>query len=265
MFSWVSLLKLHVFFGDTPFMDKPTNPFHIISYHFIYCRFYPNCIPMLAGLKGYICFDICADYPIAMEDHPVWTLWSMSFIDNVWPQKRYNRCNPAKFWRKHHLQHRGNTFQRSIVIFPIYLCGSLPCTRSRPDLNIWFTRLTGPLFFCGAKRGFSPVHSRGLTISRCDWAILKWSLFFFWFNVGLPSVLVYFLTLQCHSAECAWAVFNPGPNLRSQKFRMDQNGHLAICQAKQNPFALWHGGIGVLFTQGFGHYQRLGRGLIGYD
>jgi hypothetical protein len=112
-----------------------------------------------------------------------------------------------------------------IVVFPIYLCGSFPCTRSRPDLNIWFTRLTGPLVFCGAKCGFSPVHSRGLAISRCDWAILKWSLFFFWFTVGLPYVLLYFLTLQCHSAECAWAVFNPGPNPRSQKFRMD-HGHL---------------------------------------
>lgn len=28
-----------------------------------------------------------------------------------------------------------------------------------------------------------------------------------------------------------------------------------IYKARQNPFALWHGGIGVLFTQGFGHYQ----------
>ena len=29
-------------------------------------------------------------------------------------------------------------------------------------------------------------------------------------------------------------------------------------QAKQNPVALWHGGFGVLLTQGFGHYQLLG-------
>ncbi|CAK9021668.1 Mediator of DNA damage checkpoint protein 1 [Durusdinium trenchii] len=26
-------------------------------------------------------------------------------------------------------------------------------------------------------------------------------------------------------------------------------------KARQNPLALWHGGMGVLFTQGFGHYQ----------
>ena len=26
-------------------------------------------------------------------------------------------------------------------------------------------------------------------------------------------------------------------------------------KARQNPFALWHGGFGVLLTQGFGHYQ----------
>lgn len=29
-------------------------------------------------------------------------------------------------------------------------------------------------------------------------------------------------------------------------------------EARQNPLALWHGGMGVLFTQGFGHYQSLG-------
>lgn len=28
-------------------------------------------------------------------------------------------------------------------------------------------------------------------------------------------------------------------------------------QAKHNPLALWHGGMGVLLTQGFGHYQKL--------
>ena len=99
-----------------------------------------------------------------------------------------------------------------IVVFPIYLCGSLPCTRSRPDLNIWFTRLTGPLVFCGAKRGFiSPVHSRGLAISRCDRAILKWSLFFFLgyrrfticttvlFNVAVPQCWVRMSCLQSRS------------------------------------------------------------------
>lgn len=32
-------------------------------------------------------------------------------------------------------------------------------------------------------------------------------------------------------------------------------------QARQNPFALWHGGFGVLLTQGFGHYQLLGVGI----
>jgi len=102
-------------------MDKPTNPCHIISYHFWLVvwnmnfifpyignviiptdefiffrgvgqpptRFYilsvlSQLYPHGGWFKG-VCFDVCADYPIAMEDHPVWT-WSMSFIDNVWPQ-----------------------------------------------------------------------------------------------------------------------------------------------------------------------------------
>ena len=118
--QWIFNIMIH-HLGDAFHLDKPTNPCHIISYHFWLVvwnmnfifpyignviiptdefiffrgvgqpptRFYilsvlSQLYPHGGWFKG-VCFDVCADYPIAMEDHPVWT-WSMSFIDNVWPQ-----------------------------------------------------------------------------------------------------------------------------------------------------------------------------------